>query len=155
VQPAQPAGAAELCTPDAVRSAEQSSAALEAAGWQLQAVQPDAVPLPEPAAQPMRSPKALPTQTQQAESRDAAAPQLAGELESRLEALRPPASPQRERSLRAAQLAEAPKLPAQKSWARREAAWVWPPAEQPPVSPPLPEERPGAHLEAPLPPSVA
>jgi hypothetical protein len=48
VQPAPPDEAAEPCTPDAVQSAEQSSAALEAAGSQLQAVQPDAVPLPEP-----------------------------------------------------------------------------------------------------------
>jgi hypothetical protein len=112
VQPAQPDEAAELCTPDAVRSAEQSCAALEAAGWQLQAVQPDAAGPPEPEEQPMLSPKALPTQTQQAESRDAAVPLLAAELESRLEALRPPASPQRERSLWAARLAEAPKRPA-------------------------------------------
>jgi hypothetical protein len=103
----------------------------------------------------MPSPKALPTQTQQAESRDAAVPLLAAELESRLEALRPLASPQRERSLPDAQLAEAPKLPAQKSWARREAASALPPAAQPPVSPPLPEERPGAHSEAPLLLSVA
>jgi hypothetical protein len=155
VQPAQPDEAAELCTPDAVRSAERSCAALEAAGSQLQAVQPGAAGRAEPAAQPMRSPKALPTQPQRAESRDAAVPLLAAELESRLEALRPPASPQRERSLRAAQLAEAPKLPAQKSWARRAAAWVGPPAAQPPVSPPLPEERLGAHSEAPLLLSVA
>jgi len=115
VQPAQPAEAAELCTPDEVRSAEQSCAALEAASSQLQAVQPDAAGPPEPEERPMPSPKVLPTQPQQAESRDAAVPLLAAELESRLEALRPPASLQRERSLPAEQLAEAPKMPAQKS----------------------------------------
>ena len=75
----------------------------------LAAEKADAAGPPEPEEQPMRSPKALPAQTRQAESRDAAVPLLAAELESRLEALRPPASLQRERSLPAEQLAEAPK----------------------------------------------
>jgi len=51
-QPARSASVVELCTPDAVPSVEQSSAALEAVGLQLQVVLPDAAPPPEPAAQP-------------------------------------------------------------------------------------------------------
>jgi len=55
VRPAQPDGAAELCTPDAVRSAEQSCAALEAAaGPSLQAEPPDELQPPEHAALKMR-----------------------------------------------------------------------------------------------------
>jgi len=69
----------------------------------------------------------------QAASRDAAVPPLAAQLESRLAALQSPASPLRGQRPRAAQLAEALGLPAQKSRARPEAAWVLPPTAQPPA----------------------
>ena len=85
---------------------------------------------------------------QEVASRDAAVPQPAAQLESRLKAREPQVFPLREQPPQAAQAAGALGLQEQKSWARREAALVLPLAAQPLVSPRLPEELPGAHSEA-------
>jgi hypothetical protein len=154
VQWERPAAAAELCTLDAVQSAEQSCAAPEAAAGQSPQAQPDAVQPREAEVQPMPKPKALPAQAAQsprlAAARDAALPQLAARwesrLDSRLESQEQRASPPREQPLPAARQALELSLPELKE--QREAASVLPPEAQRQVGPPPEALR--AAPEAPL-----